>query len=203
MAELYASKSDVKDDRVKEMAFTDSALTEKAYTESSMLVKKDTGVTIANKKEEPAHGLTTLNKVVQFKEQEYKTEKEEAAVIKDDPARSSDEKGAAEIIEKISEDKELERRREEEGFKNYFSNSRDHFVSAFRLKLYKKVKVEDVLVQKELDRRIVRVKATREGILTKYSKVASYADRLLKASVAASKAMLAPVQKTDKKYEDF
>ena len=202
MAELYASKSDVKDDRVKEMAFTDSALTEKAYTESSMLVKKDTGVTIEGKKEETKVDVS-LNKLTEFREEEYKVEKEEAAVIKEDPARTSDEKGAAEIIEKISEDKELQRRLEEEGFKNYFSNSRDHFVSAFRLKLYKKVKVEDVLVQKELDRRIVRVKATREGILTKYTKVASYADRLLKASVAASKAMLAPVQKTDKKYEDL
>jgi hypothetical protein len=185
------------------MAFTDNALTQHAYTESSMLVKKDTGATVADQKKEPAHSLTTLDKVVEFKEQEYKTEKEEAAVIKDDPARTPDEKGAAEIIEKISEDKELERRREEEGFKHYFSNSRDHYVSAFRLKLYKKVKVEDVLVQKELDRRIGRVKATREGILTKYSKVASYADRLLKASEAASKAMAAPVQKTDKKYEDL
>lgn len=201
MAKLYASKSDVKDDRVKEMAFTDSELRRKAYTESSMLVKKDTGATVADQKKEPAYSLTTLDKVVEFKEQDYKTEKEEAAVIKNDIARTPDEKGAAEIIEKISEDKELEKKQEEEGFKNYFINSRDHYVSAFRLKFYRKV--VDVLVQKELDRRIVRVKATREGILTKYSKVASYADRLLTASEAASKAMASPVQRTDKKYEDL
>ena len=203
MAEIYAKDADIKDDRVKEMAFTDAELTEKAYTESTMLVKEDTGSKAGTKKEEPKEEVTTLEKVKEFTEEEYKVEKEEAEAIKDDGARSADDQAAGEIIEEIAKKKEEEKKEEREGAIQYFSDSRTHFISSFKVKLYKKVVVEDILVEKELDRRIERQKQTKEELLTKFSKVASFADRLLKASETAAKAMTAPVQKTDKKYEDL
>ena len=49
MAELYAAKAEIKDDRVKELAFTDATFTEKAYTESALTVSRDAGVKVASK----------------------------------------------------------------------------------------------------------------------------------------------------------
>jgi hypothetical protein len=214
MAELYAAKAEIKDDRVKELAFTDAAFSEKAYTESLLTVSKDAGVKIAAKDytlaEAAKQGWVTEQAVMdsttnlkEFDKTQYENEKQEADVIFNDGARPIDEQAAGEIIKEISDEKVVQKEKEEARFKFYFSNSRDHFISAFRIALLKEDQTVDKFVQKELDRKIERQKTTIEEVLTKYSKVASYADSLLEASASAAKSMTAPVQKTDKKYEDL
>jgi hypothetical protein len=214
MAELYAAKAEIKDDRVKELAFTDATFTEKAYTESALTVSRDAGVKVASKnytlEQSKAQGYVTEQEVMdsttnlkEFDKVAYENEKAEADVIFNDAARPIDEQAAGEIIKEISDEKIVQKEKEEARSKFYFSNSRDHFISAFRIALLKEDTTVDKFAQKELDRKISRQKTTIEEVLTKYSKVASYADSLLEASATAAKAMTAPVQKTDKKYEDL
>lgn len=214
MAELYAAKAEIKDDRVKELAFTDATFTEKAYTESALTVSRDAGVKVASKnytlEQSKAQGYVTEQEVMdsttnlkEFDKVAYEKEKAEAEVIFGDPAKSVDEQAAGEIIKEISDEKIVQKEKEEARSKFYFGNSRDHFISAFRIALLKEDTTVDKFAQKELDRKISRQKTTIEEVLTKYSKVASYADSLLEASATAAKAMTAPVQKTDKKYEDL
>ena len=214
MAELYAAKAEIKDDRVKELAYTDATFTEKAYTESALTVSQDAGVKIAAKNytldqarraefvtlEEQAASTTNLK---EFDSVAYATEKQQAEVIFGDLARPVDEQAAGEIIKEISDDRFDKKEKEERRTKFYFENSRDHFISAFEIALLKEDETVDKFAEKELDRKISRQKETIEAILTKYSKVASYADSLLKASLAAAKSMTAPAQKTDKKYESL
>ena len=214
MAELYAAKAEIKDDRVKELAYTDATFTEKAYTESALTVSQDAGVKIAAKNytldqarraefvtlEEQAASTTNLK---EFDSVAYATEKQQAEVIFGDLARPVDEQAAGEIIKEISDDRFDKKEKEETRSKFYFNNSRDHFISAFEIALLKEDETVDKFAEKELDRKISRQKETIEAILTKYSKVASYADSLLKASLAAAKSMTAPAQKTDKKYESL
>ena len=214
MAELYAAKAEIKDDRVKELAYTDATFTEKAYTESALTVSQDAGVKIAAKNytldqarraefvtlEEQAASTTNLK---EFDSVAYATEKQQAEVIFGDLARPVDEQAAGEIIKEISDDRFDKKEKEERRTKFYFENSRDHFISAFEIALLKEDETVDKFAEKELDRKISRQKETIEAVLTKYSKVASYADSLLKASLAAAKSMTAPAQKTDKKYESL
>lgn len=214
MAELYAAKAEIKDDRVKELAFTDATFTEKAYTESALTVSKDAGVKIASKdytlEEAKRAGLigeqelkdSTTN-LKEFDSPAYATEKQEADVIFNDAARPIDEQAAGEIIKEISDDRYIKREKEEKRTKFYFNNSREHFISAFKLALLKEDTTVDKFAAKELDRKISRQKETTEAVLTKYSKVASFADSLLKASATAAKSMTAPAQKTDKQYADL
>lgn len=214
MAELYAAKAEIKDDRVKELAFTDATFTEKAYTESALTVSKDAGVKIASKaytlleaerrgwimEQEVKDSTTNLK---EFDSPAYAKEKQEADVIFGDVARPVDEQAAGEIIKEISDDRFDKKEKEEARSKFYFNNSREHFISAFKVALLKEDITADKFAEKELDRKISRQKETVEAVLTKYSKVGSYADSLLKASAAAAKSMTAPAQKTDKKYADL
>ena len=214
MAELYAAKAEIKDDRVKELAYTDATFTEKAYTESALTVSQDAGVKIAAKnytldqarradfvtEQEQAASTTNLK---EFDSVAYATEKQQAETIFNDGMRPIDEQAAGEIIKEISDDRFDKKEKEERRTKFYFENSRDHFISAFEIALLKEDETVDKFAEKELDRKISRQKETIEAILTKYSKVASYADSLLKASLAAAKSMTAPAQKTDKKYESL
>ena len=219
MAELYAAKAEIKDDRVKELAFKDAAFTEKAYTESALTVSKDAGVKVASKNytleearranlvsEQELKDSTTNLK--EFDSAAYVKEKQEAETIFADAGRPVDEQEAGEIIKEISDKKKtkyrfVKKKKEEKRSKFYFKNSREHFISSFKLALLKEDLTVDKFAQKELDRKITRKKETIEAVLTKYSKVKSFADSLLKASAAAAKSMTAPAQKTDKKYESL
>ena len=214
MAELYAAKAEIKDDRVKELAFTDATFTEKAYTESALTVSRDAGVKVASKnytlEQSKAQGwvmeqavMDSTTNLKEFDKVAYEKEKAEAEVIFGDLARPVDEQAAGEIIKEISDEKIVQKEKEEARSKFYFENSRDHFISAFRIALLKEDETVDKFAQKELDRKIERQKTTIEEVLTKYSKIGSYADSLLKASAAAAKSMTAPAQKTDKKYADL
>lgn len=214
MAELYAAKAEIKDDRVKELAFTDATFTEKAYTESALTVSKDAGVKVASRdytlSEAAKQGWITEQEVMdsttnlkEFSKKAYENEKLEADVIFNDVARPIDEQAAGEIIKEISDEKVVQKEKEEAKFKFYFENSREHFISAFRIALLREDKTVDKFAAKELDRKIERQKTTIEEVLTKYSKIGSYADSLLEASATAAKAMTAPVQKTDKKYANM
>jgi len=214
MAELYAAKAEIKDDRVKELAYTDATFTEKAYTESALTVSKDAGVKIASEsytlaeaarqgwvmEQEVKDSTTNLR---EFDSVAYEKEKQEADAIFGDVARPIDEQAAGEIIKEISDDRFDKKEKEERKTKFYFENSRDHFISAFEIVLLREDETVDKFAEKELDRKISRQKETIEAVLTKYSKVASYADSLLKASLTAAKSMTAPAQKTDKKYADL
>ena len=214
MAELYAAKAEIKDDRVKELAFTDATFTEKAYTESALTVSQDAGVKIAAKNytldqarraefvtlEEQAASTTNLK---EFDKTQYEKEKQEADIIFNDLMRPIDEQAGGEIIKVVSDDKVVQKEKEEAKFKFYFENSREHFISAFRISLLREDETVDKFAQKELDRKIERQKTTIEEVLNKYSKVASYADSLLKASLTAAKSMTAPAQKTDKEYKSL
>ena len=214
MAELYAAKAEIKDDRVKELAFKEATFTEKAYTESALTVSKDAGVKIGARdytlEEAKRAGWVSAQEVKdsttnlkEFSKKEYENEKAEADVIFKDGMRPIDEQAAGEIIREISNDRFDKKQKEEKNIKFYFNNSRDHFISSFQVSLLKKDTTVDKFAQKELDRKINRQKQTIEEVLTKYSKVVSYADSLLKASAAAAKSMTAPVQKTNKKYESL
>ena len=198
MAELiYARKADVKDDRVKEMAFTEATFTNKAYTESISTVQYAPTKVGSTLVEAPAEAVT-LKPVHEFTDEQYKLMKDEAAAK--ELASVDDEAAAAEIIKDISTDKELEKVDAKLKVKKYFKNSREHFITSFRLRFFEKS--DDPDVQAELDRRIERTKTTTTNLDTKFSRTASYADRLLKSTDTA-KEMNAPVQKTDKKYADL
>jgi hypothetical protein len=197
MAEIYARKADLKDDRVKDMAFTEATFTYKAYTESISTVQYSP--TKVGSTPVQATASTTLRPVKEFTEEEYRLMKEEAAAK--EAASVDDEAAAAEIIKDISTDKELEKVDTKLKVKKYFKSSREHFIASFRLRFFEKS--EDPAVQAELDRRILRDKATTVNLQTKFSTTASYADRLLKSTDITAKEMQAPVQKTDKKYADL
>ena len=198
MAELiYARRADVKDDRVKDMAFTEATFTNKAYSESISMVQYGPTKVGSTLVEAPATAVT-LKPVKEFTDEQYKLMKDEAAAK--EAASAGDDAAAAEIIKDISTDKELEKVDAKLKIKKYFKNSREHFVASFRLRFFEKSEDEDV--QAELDRRIERTKTTTVNLDTKFSRTASYADRLLK-STDTGKSMGAPVQKTDKKYADL
>ena len=197
MAEIYARKADLKDDRVKAMAFTEATFTNKAYTESISTVQYSPTKVGSTLVEVPATAVT-LKPVKEFTEEQYKLMKEEAAAK--EAVSAGDEEAAAEIIKDISTDKELEKVDAKLKLKKYFRNSTEHFVASFRLRFFEKS--EDAAVQAELDRRILRSKTTKVNLTTKFSTTESYADRLLKSTDTA-KEMLPPVQKTDKKYADL
>lgn len=194
---IYARKADVKDDRVKDMAFTETTFTNKAYTESISTVQYSPTKVGSTLVEAPAEAVT-LKPVKEFSDVEYAVMREEAAAK--EAASAGDDEAAAEIIKDISTDKELEKVDAKLKVKKYFKSSREHFITSFRLRFFEKS--EDAAVQAELDRRIERTKTTTVNLDTKFSRTASYADRLLK-STDTGKSMGAPVQKTDKKYADL
>jgi len=198
MAEIYARKADLKDDRVKDMAFTEATFTNKAYTESISTVQYSPTKVGSTLVEAPAEA-PTLQPVQEFTDEQYKLMKEEAAAK--EAVSLGDDAAAAEIIKDISTDKELEKVDAKLKVKKYFKTSREHFITSFRLRFFEKS--EDLAVQAELDRRILRDKATTVNLGTKFSTTASYADRLLKSTDITAKEMGAPVQKTDQKYADL
>lgn len=212
MAEIYAPKLEVSDDRIKTASISEVTFTEKAYAESPTYLAKDAGVKEGSKfltvheaaranviEEEVAD--KSLANLKEFDYDSYGLRKDEGAALEisgaDDTAKAT-----GEIIKVVSEEKETEKRREEEKVKTYFLNYRDIFTRAFKLALISRDTAVDKKVEKELDRRKAVAGNLRENMATKYSKVVTWSDRLRKAYDDSAKELSAPAEKdAEYKYE--
>jgi len=216
--EIYAKEAALRDDRVQELSFNATAgvtFDKKAYVESPFKAPQEAGVTIAgekisidqasdNKYISDDVASTSLDNLKEFDCVEYKTREEEAKSVKEDVSKTDDVRAAAEINEDVAK-KRCEEITEDKAVENpkYFKNYVELYKASFGIRLFREDESADKKVQQELDRRIVKVKAIKTAVATKYSKTFTYGDRLLKARATADKEMASPVQKTDKKYADL
>ena len=203
MAELYAQKLDISDDRVKELSIAEATFTEKAYAESRSLLSVDAGVRIADKqislKEALIAGNITeeqykksLAELEEMTANEYARREAEALAVKEDAALSADKRAAAEIIEEAARLKKAEKAVNK---KYYAATYLDHIVRAVKVSLIKRDSSISKEKEKELDKRLKAVKTLNDACINKYSKVKTFADRLLAISDAATaKKLAAPVQ---------
>ena len=216
--EIYAKEAALRDDRVQALSFNATAgvtFDRKAYVESPFKAPQEAGVTIAGEKVSVTQALdrkyimhsvadSSLNNLKEFDCKDYKVREEEAKLVKEDATKSDDIRAAAEIhedvakkrCEEITEDKAVEAPK-------YYKNYVELYKVSFSIRLFREDESVDKEVQKELDRRIAKVKGLKVALETKFSKTFTYGDRLLKARAGADKEMASPVQKTDKKYEDL
>jgi len=218
MAEVYAKEAALRDDRVQEMSFNKTAgvtFDKAAYVESPYKAPQEAGVTIAGQRVdlELARDLkyvadvtaqSSLANLKEFDCTDYKVREEEAKSVKEDVSKSDDIRAAAEINEDVAK-KRCEDKKEDKEIKTpkFFSNYVELFVFSFSIRFFKVDETADKKVQAELDRRIIKEKGLKTALQTKFSKIFSYGDTLLKARAGALKEMAAPVQNTDKKYADL
>lgn len=217
--EIYAKEAALRDDRVQELSFnatTTVTFTKKAYVESPFKAPQEAGVTIAGEKFtitqavdrdyiSQTNAVSSLDKLQEFNCGDYKLREEEAKAYRVDAAFSDDIRGAAEIIEDVSRKRCEEKEEDVKPVKEakFYSNFVELYKASFGIRLFREDETVSKEVQKELDRRITKVKAIKTAVATKFSKTFSYGDRLLKARFESDQEMAAPVQKTDKKYEDL
>jgi uncharacterized surface protein with fasciclin (FAS1) repeats len=210
MAELYAQKLDISDDRVKEASISEVTFTQKAYAESAVFLTADAGVRIADKqldlKEALIAGKITeeqykksLAELEEMTAAEYAKREAEALALKEDAGLAADKRAAAEIIEEAAKLKKSEKAL---NTKYYASKYLDHIVRAVKVSLIKRDSSISKEKEKELDKRLKALKTLNDACINKYSKVKTFADRLLSISDAASaKKLAAPVQQdTNFKY---
>ena len=182
MADVFAKDATLRDDRVQEMAFTGLA-TKNFYVESSR-AGFEGGSAVAGKVDDLKKQLengkidrATYDKAVaelqEANSSEYLNAREDAKVIMDDAAKTSDERAAAEIIKDIADKKYNEKEREE---------------------------AVDKKKQEELDRRILKEEDIQTKVAVKYSKTITFGDLLLQAKSGAAKKLASPVEKTAKTY---
>lgn len=218
--EIYAKEAALRDDRVQELSFNATAgvtFDKKAYVESPFKAPQEAGVTIAGERVSVDQAViknfisdnvasTSLDKLEEFNCTEYKVREEEAKLVKEDAGGlyTDDIRAAAEINEDVAK-KRCEEKEEDKAVEapKYFKNYLEFYKASFGIRLFKEDESADKKVQQELDRRIVKVKAIKTAVATKYSKTFTYGDRLLKARATADKEMGSPVQKTDMKYADL
>ena len=208
MAELYAQKLDISDDRIKTMSIAEPTFTEKTYAESATYFTSDAGVSVAGTKltladaqrkkliteasvEKSPSSLEELRSI------EYTTRGAEAALIKDNGAATANDRAAAEILEKVATD-----RVSELSVKYYAKNYLDHLVRAVKMQLVKRDPSASKEKEQELDKRAQAVKALNTALILKYSKTETFADRTRKISAAAAKELSAPFEQDSAfKYE--
>lgn len=218
MAEVYAKEAALRDDRVQELSFNATAgviFTRAAYVESPYKAPQEAGVTIAGERVdlelardlkyvEEATVQSSLANLSEFDCVDYKVREMEAKTVKDDGAFSDSIRAAAEINESVAskrcKDKQEDKKVETPKF---FSDFVELFIFSFSIRFFALDVTVDKKVQEELDRRIVKEKELKVALATKFSKIFSYGDTLLKARAGALKEMAAPVQFTDKKYADL
>ncbi len=211
--ELYAKKAPLKDDRVKEFAYTDAVFTEKMYTENAVTVDLNTE---RNKLVENKVLVVVDDKEVDKIELRVDDEYQSVTEIKlESKGTISDytrveleaesklgtvtEEAAADIIkQKAKFEKEILEKEKEKKI-TYFENSFSLMASTFRVKLLFDRSISNE-AQKALDTKIEKKKNLIDSVLTKFSHVASFSDRLRKAKSDSIKELPAPVEKTDKKY---
>jgi len=216
--EIYAKEAALRDDRVQALSFNATAgvtFDKRAYVESPFKAPQEAGVTIAGEKVSVMQALdrqyimhnvadSSLYNLKEFDCGEYKVREDEAKLVKEDTFKSDDIRAAAEIhedvakkrCEEITEDKKVESPK-------YYRNYVELYKVSFSIRLFSEDESVDKKVQKELDRRITKVKGLKQALETKFSKTFTYGDRLLESRFGADKKMASPVQKTDKKYEDL
>lgn len=215
--ELYAKKAPLKDDRVKEFAYKDSILTEKMYTENAVTVDLNTerNKLIENNTQLKTIKDTQIDKNALKADSEYKSvtaiKLEGKGSIEDfqrvefeaaSKVGTVTEEAAADIIkEKAKFEKEV-LEKEMTKTSTYFEDSFRLMASTFRVRLLFDRSISDD-AQKALDNKIQKKKNLIDSVLTKFSRIASFSDRLRKAKSDSLKELPAPVQKTDKKYADL
>lgn len=171
MAELYAQKLDISDDRIKTMSIAEASFTTKAYAESAVYFPSDAGASVAGKKITVTDALRdgmineelfekTPSRLPEMTATEYLKREQESALIKDGSG-TANEKAAGEILEKISAD-----RREEKEFsgKYYAKNYLDHLVRAVKMQLVSRDTNLTFEKEKELDKRTQAAKALNAAL---------------------------------------
>ena len=216
--EIYAKEAALRDDRVQELSFNATAgvtFDKKAYVESPYKAPQEAGVTIAGEKFTITQSLdrgfvkenvyeASLGNLKEFDCEEYKEREAASKLVKEDTFKSDDIRAAAEIHEDLSKKRCEEKQEDKKKVDSkYYKNFLEIYKVSLGIRLFREDESLDRKVQKELDRRIAKVKGLKQALETKFSKTFSYGDRLLKARAGADKAMAAPVQKTDKEYEDL
>lgn len=220
MAEtLYAQKLDISDDRIKTASIAEADFTKKAYAESAVFFPKDAGVKIADetitiedarRKElisEADYEKTTsiaaacANCLQEFTPEEYEKREEEAAAVKADAGKTSNEQAAGEIIEEASRLRKDELQEKEAKIKYYAIDYFEHIVRATKMRLVNRDVSSDLAKEKELDRRTQAVKELNEAFITKYSNTKTFADRLLSISGDPAAKKLASPAEQDKNFQ--
>ncbi len=207
MAELYAQKLDISDDRIKTMSIAEPTFTTKSYAESATYFTSDAGVRIGsmNLSLEQAQRMKLItaaqkdkspSTLEELRSIEYTNRADQAELIKNGAATAND-RAAGEIIEQIARDRVLEL-----NVKYYAKNYLDHLVRAVKMQLVKRDPSITKEKEQELDKRAQAVKALNAALILKYSKTKTFADRTRKISAAAAKELSAPFeQSTTFKYE--
>lgn len=206
MAELYAQKLDISDDRIKTMSIAEASFTKKAYAESAVYFTSDPGASVAGqivgladatkqKDLTEAQSEASPSGLREMTATEYQERKQESELIKDG-AGSANDKAAGEILEKVSEDRNLEITDGKWYAKSFF----EHVVRAVKMQL--RLRDDSLTKEKEmeLDKRTQAVKALNTAFITKYSKTETFADRVRKISASAAKELSAPVEQ-DKNFK--
>ena len=209
MAELYAQKLDISDDRIKTMSIAEPTFTAKAYAESAVYFVSDAGATVAGTKVDLSKALMqkqissqqweqTPSKLTEMSAFEYAKREQESALIKDGSG-TPNEKAAGEILEKISADRKQEKL---VASKYYAKSYIEHLVRAVKMQLILRDPNLTMEKEKELDRRTQAAKVLNSAFIIKYSKTETFADRIRKISASASKELSAPAEQAKNfKYE--
>lgn len=214
--ELYAKEAPLKDDRVKELAYTDAVFTQRMYTENAVTVDTNTlrnksseGKFVEDKTVDAKLAATdsAYESVTKIKEKgagspdDYQRVVEEAAL----KTGTVDEEAAADIIKEKAILEKANAKKTKERKKTFFLNSFDMMQSTFRVALLfdPEENVEDKEAQKALDKKLDKKKVLTESVHTKFTTVASFSDRLRKAKSTSVKELTGPVEKTNKKYSDI
>lgn len=209
MAELYAQKLDISDDRIKTMSIAEPTFTAQAYAESAVYFVSDAGATVAGTKTDLSKAVLekkisaeqfekTPSRLTEMSAAAYAKREQESALIKDGSG-TANEKAAGEILEKISADRGLEKLVVS---KYYALNYIEHLVRAVKMQLILRDPNLTMEKEKELDRRTQAAKTLNAAFIIKYSKTETFADRVRKISASASKELSAPAEQAKNfKYE--
>tara|TARA_R110002126_G_scaffold35835_1_gene109756 strand:- start:3 stop:650 length:648 start_codon:yes stop_codon:yes gene_type:complete len=211
MAELYAQKLDISDDRIKTASIAEPTFTVSAYAESGALFTKDDGVVIAGKKADlydsfKAGKITeeqynlSLSGLVGMSTKELSQREDEAADLSLS-GLTPDDKASGEIIEKIAFDRKEEKVDEAAKVKYYARNYFDHLVRSARVKLVVRDPSITKEKEKELDRRTQAIKNLNSNFIEKYSNTKTFADRMLSISADVSAKKLAAPAEQAKEYQ--
>ncbi len=216
MEGLYAKEAPLKDDRVKELAYTDAVFTSHMYTENAVTVDMNT------RRNKSAEGTwvedSAISKTLKDTDVDYGSItliKEEGAGREADYARvgaeaasktgTADELAAADIIKEKAKLEEASAVKRKDKVKTFFISSFYMMQSTFRVALLFDPEEGglDKEAQKALDVKIGKKKALTQSVHTKFASLPSFSDRLRKAKADSDKELSGPVEKTDKKYADL
>ncbi len=213
--ELYAKEAPLKDDRVKELAYTDAVYTKPMYTEGPATVDQNV---LRNKGAVAWTSDPRLDKELKLSDPSYASVtviKQQSGVTAEDYEKvkaesdlkvgTSDEEAAADIIKEKAILEKEDALKKEAKVKTYFLDSFRLMVSTFRVKLL--LDPENGMVTKKaqeaLDKKIEKKKVLIDGLLTKFASTSSFSDRLRKAKSGSAKELGLPIEKTDAKYSSL